>query len=88
ALGAPVLSLLRTGALHALLPAEAPDGAWRHGWTPEARLLQLLFYGVDPTDLRLYAAVVGLLGAVALLASALPAARAARVDPSEALRAE
>jgi putative ABC transport system permease protein len=53
-----------------------------------ARLLQLLFFGVDPTDVGLYAGVVGVLWGAALLASALPARRAARVDPSVALRAE
>lgn len=53
-----------------------------------ARLLQLLLYGIRPTDPVVYAALALLLGSVAVAASALPARRAARVDPVVALRAE
>lgn len=53
-----------------------------------ARLLQLLFHGVDPLDPVVYGTLALLLAAVAGAASALPARRAARVDPVVALRAE
>jgi putative ABC transport system permease protein len=52
------------------------------------RLLGSLVYGVSSWDLVTYAAVVALLGGVALLACWVPARRASRVDPLIALRAE
>ncbi|MBV9774208.1 MAG: FtsX-like permease family protein, partial [Gemmatimonadetes bacterium] len=52
------------------------------------RALSGLLYGVAPTDALTFAAVPLVLGAVALLASWLPARRAARVDPMIALRGE
>jgi putative ABC transport system permease protein len=52
------------------------------------RVLRSLLYGVTPTDaVTLVGAVLGLVG-VALLATAIPARRAARVAPMEALRYE
>jgi predicted permease len=50
------------------------------------RLFSTLLFGVTPYDLSTYAAVVTLLGAVAALASYLPARRAARIEPLVALR--
>ncbi|HEY8469808.1 MAG TPA: hypothetical protein VIL18_09200 [Longimicrobiales bacterium] len=50
------------------------------------RLLRGLLYGVSPTDPVTFGAVVAVLGAVAVLASYLPARRAGRIDPAEALR--
>jgi putative ABC transport system permease protein len=52
------------------------------------RLLARLLFGVTPTDLATFAAVAGLLVAVAAIASWLPARRAMRVDPVLALREE
>jgi putative ABC transport system permease protein len=52
------------------------------------RLMSAMLYGVSALDWVTYVVVAFGLGATALLASYLPAARAARVDPSTALRFE
>ncbi len=52
------------------------------------RALTAFLYGVSPTDLVTLATVSVFLTAVALLACYLPARRASRVDPLEALRYE
>ncbi|MBZ5723608.1 MAG: FtsX-like permease family protein [Acidobacteriia bacterium] len=48
--------------------------------------LARLLFGITPTDARTYVTVTILLAAVSLLASYLPARRAARIDPIQALR--
>ena len=53
-----------------------------------SRVLQSLLFGVGARDPFTFGAVAALLGGVALLASWLPARRAARVDPLAAMRAE
>jgi putative ABC transport system permease protein len=50
------------------------------------RLLENLLFQVKPFDFTTYALVCGLIGAVGLVASYLPARVAARIDPSVALR--
>jgi putative ABC transport system permease protein len=52
------------------------------------RLLSVLLYEIKPIDPMTFLAVSLLLGAVSLLASYIPAWRAARVDPMVALRYE
>ena len=47
-----------------------------------------LLFGVTPYDVSTYAIVLTLLGAVATLASYVPARRAARIEPLIALRQE
>lgn len=58
-------------------------GAWL-----STRWISSQLFGVEATDPLTYVGVAVLLGGVSLLASWLPARRAARTDPLEALRAE
>jgi putative ABC transport system permease protein len=52
------------------------------------RLMEAMLFGVSATDPMTFVLVAAVLGGVAMLASYLPARRAARTDPVEALRAE
>lgn len=52
------------------------------------RLMQRLLFEVSPTDLRLFSAVALFVCGVAALACFVPARRATKVNPMEALRAE
>jgi len=59
-----------------------PVAVWISGYA------RALFYGVEPTDPVTLATVSGVLLAVAVLAGAIPARRAMRIDPMRALRYE
>ena len=52
------------------------------------RVLSGVLFGVQPLDATTFAVVAALIGTAALLASAIPARRAARLDPLVALRRE
>ena len=52
------------------------------------RLLESVLFGVASADVTTFVGIPMLLAAVALLASYIPARRATRVDPMEALRGE
>jgi predicted permease len=52
------------------------------------RLISTFLFGLKPTDVATFAGSMALLATVALLAAYVPARRAARTDPMEALREE
>ncbi|MBZ5586255.1 MAG: ABC transporter permease [Acidobacteriia bacterium] len=76
--------ILREGAA---LAAAALAVGLPVAWTL-TRSLSSQLYRVSPADPLVYASVAALLAAVALLACYLPARRATRIDPVEALRHE
>jgi predicted permease len=53
-----------------------------------SRLVTAMLFGLSPTDPLTYAAVAAMLMAVATAASGVPALRASRLEPTEALRVE
>ena len=88
ALGAPrgkvLLLVLRSGALLATLGIALGLA----GAAATTRWLQSLLFGVAPLDPTTFSAVSLAFGAVAALASYVPARRATNVDPMVALRSE
>jgi putative ABC transport system permease protein len=53
-----------------------------------SRLLQVLLFGMQPTDARVYVMAAAALCAIAFVASWVPARRATSVDPVRAMRAD
>jgi ABC-type antimicrobial peptide transport system permease subunit len=53
-----------------------------------SQAMRSALYGVTPTDVGNLAFVLATLGVVAIVASVIPAVRAARVDVIQALRAD
>ena len=56
--------------------------------TGAVRLIQSMLYGTRPLDPAIFAAVAATLLVVAALACLVPAWRASRIDPMQALRTE
>lgn len=88
ALGARRTDVLRLVVSRTMLWVAVGVGVGLIGSVSLRRLLAGLLYGVSPTDPLVLGAVSLLLAAVALLASYVPARRAAKVDPLVALRWE
>ena len=88
ALGARPREVLHLVLRNAMRMAGAGVAAGIVGAVFATRLLGSALYDVHPLDPLTFAAVVGTLLAVALVASFVPARRATRVDPMQALRTE
>jgi putative ABC transport system permease protein len=88
ALGAAKGSVVRMVLGDSLAPVVAGAAAGVVAALALTRLMRALLYGVSATDPMTFAAGVAVLLGVGVLASVIPAARAARVDPMEALRDE
>jgi predicted permease len=88
AMGAPWGSVVRSVLREALAQAGFGLAAGLLGAFALTRLLRSQLFGLEPTDPPTFAAVSALLVGVALLASWVPARRAAGVAPTVALREE
>ena len=88
ALGATRAALVALVLRQSLLPIVLGLVLGVAGAIGAGRLLTSFLYDVRPTDPRVIASVAALLVAVSIVASWLPARRAAMVDPLTALREE
>ncbi|HUF74011.1 MAG TPA: ABC transporter permease [Gammaproteobacteria bacterium] len=88
ALGAPPWHLKRMFLLHGLGLSGVGAVVGLIAAVVLGRLMSSLLFGISPEDPVVYVAALGVILAAAALASYLPARRAARIDPTETLRAE
>jgi putative ABC transport system permease protein len=88
ALGAARRRVVRMVLRDSLAPVVAGSAVGIVAALVTTRLMRSMLYGVTPTDPTTFAVVTAILLGVALVASAVPALRAARVDPIVALREE
>ena len=86
ALGARAVDVVRLVVAEGMAPALIGIAVGAAGAFAAARVLQKLVFGVSPSDPLTLAVVAATLALVALMASLVPAFRAARVDPLNVLR--
>ncbi|MDP1572324.1 MAG: ABC transporter permease [Vicinamibacterales bacterium] len=88
ALGAPRGQTVRLMVWHGMAPVLAGMAVGLVAAAGLSRFMSALLFEVTPIDVTTYAVVALLLGAIAFLATYLPARRAAGIDPMVALRQE
>ena len=88
ALGAQRDHVLRLMLLEGLKPAIIGLIVGLIGSAATTRLIQSLLFGTRPLDITVFALVILVLLVVAAVACVLPAWRASRLDPMQALRTE
>jgi putative ABC transport system permease protein len=88
ALGASLSDVLRMIVFEGMRPTLLGVTVGTVGALALARVMASLIYGVKPTDAITFLSVAVVLSVVALVASIIPAYRAAKVDPMVALRYE
>lgn len=86
ALGARLGDVIRLVLQRAMLMAIAGIGIGVLGAVAVTRYMTTLLFGVKPIDVVTFVGVALLLGIVVLIACLVPARRAAKIDPLEALR--
>jgi putative ABC transport system permease protein len=87
-LGATRVEVLKMVVGQAMVQVLAGTAAGVVGAWPLGRLMSRLLFGVQPSDPLTFLVVAVVLGFTALLASGVPARRAARIEPIVALRNE
>jgi putative ABC transport system permease protein len=88
ALGARPEDIIRNVVSRGMLPVAAGGTIGLAGSFVAGRLLKSLLFGIPPMDPVALFGAVFLLGMTAFIACAIPARRAAKVDPLKALRYE
>ena len=86
ALGAQIGDVLRLVLWRAMLLATIGIGIGIAGAIAVTRYLSALLFGVKPIDVITFIGVAIVLAVVVLVACLVPARRAAKIDPLEALR--
>jgi putative ABC transport system permease protein len=88
ALGANTAEILRLVLKQAMRPVVLGVAIGFAFCAAASRLMSVMLYGISPLDPITFVGVAGFLTGIALLACYVPARRATRVDPMEALRYE
>jgi ABC-type antimicrobial peptide transport system permease subunit len=86
ALGAQIVDVLKLVLQRAMVLALVGIGIGIAGAVAVTRYLTSLLFGVKPIDTLTFVAVAMVLAVVVFVACLVPARRAAKIDPLEALR--